>query len=107
MPSCLSALRAVFASLAVLGPALLFSAVAAAQETYSQLGEPSRYGAPAQIGAPAQGESPAQIGAPAQQGAATPSTSLELFQELPAPEDEDAAVRTGADLERAHRWVDA
>lgn len=47
----------------------------------------------------------AQNGSP--QGAAAPSTSLELFQELPAPPDADAAVREGADLERAGRWVDA
>lgn len=47
----------------------------------------------------------AQNGSP--QGAAAPSTSLELFQELPAPPDADAAVREGADLERSGRWVDA
>jgi carboxyl-terminal processing protease len=41
------------------------------------------------------------------QDVAAPSLSLELFQELPAPADEDAAVREGATLERSRRWVDA
>ncbi|MGC1275772.1 MAG: S41 family peptidase [Planctomycetaceae bacterium] len=76
MPSCLSALRAVLASLALFGPMLFLPVHATAQDVLPQ-------------------------------GAAAPSTSLELFQELPPPADEDAAVREGFDLERAHRWVDA
>jgi carboxyl-terminal processing protease len=73
MPSCLSALRAVFASLALLG---FLPAFALAQDAPTQ-------------------------------GATAPSLSVELFQELPPPEDEELAVREGADLERARRWVEA
>lgn len=36
-----------------------------------------------------------------------PASSDEGYLELPAPIDEEAAVRVGADLERARNWIDA